>query len=223
MNQNADNHRETVYIFALYFFLIAGGLWHILNVFQTAMRVLATPLILGLAVWVFLDIYKKASAKRNQALWAIGVVFLSFLVELLGVKTGKIFGHYAYGDTLSPKLLDVPIAIGFAWLVMLLSSIAIVNKVRFCGVGEHRVLCSGLISLLMVLFDSVMEPAAVKLGYWHWEQNAIPIQNYIVWFVISFIFSFAALKLNLFNHTKSRIAIHAYFAQLIYFALVILK
>lgn len=39
---------------------------------------------------------------------------------------------------------------------------------------------------LAVMFDWLMEPVAVKLGYWQWLGNGeIPFYNYICWFVIS--------------------------------------
>lgn len=221
------NKQEIVCIAALYFFLFAGGLWHVLNVFQATMRLLAAPLIFVLACWIFRDIYKKYPSKilkrKQYFFWSLGVIFLSFLIELLGVKTGKIFGHYFYGETLQPKIYGVPIAIGFAWLVMLLSSISIVNKIKICSGKEYIFVCSAIIALFMVIFDSVMEPAAVKLSYWHWVSNNIPIQNYVAWFLISYLFSLVVLKLKIFHQINSNIAVHAYFAQLIYFGLIILK
>lgn len=41
---------------------------------------------------------------------------------------------------------------------------------------------------LAVVFDWLIEPVAVKLGYWTWLGNGqIPMFNYISWFVISML------------------------------------
>lgn len=219
------NYQQPV-IGALYFFLLAGGLWHVLGVFQTLMRILAAPLLMALAIIVVAVTLPVLTDNKTRLLflfWAILVIIGSFAIEWLGVNTGKIFGHYSYGATLQPILFNVPIAIGFAWLCMLLTSTAVVQRIlpKFF---KYQVLTQALsISLLMVLFDMVMEPAAMKLGYWNWLGGSIPIQNFIAWFVISLFFAIIAVRLGLFKEKLPIIVFHAYFAQLCYFGLVILK
>jgi putative membrane protein len=75
----------------------------------------------------------------------------------------------------------------------------------------------------MTLFDFFMEKAAVKLNYWTWESGTIPIQNYIAWFVLGFVFSILGLKLGLFKTKITSKAVHLYIAQLIYFLMVTFK
>jgi putative membrane protein len=36
-----------------------------------------------------------------------------------------------------------------------------------------------------VLFDWLMEPVAVKLGFWTWLSLDIPVYNYVCWFIVS--------------------------------------
>ena len=40
-------------------------------------------------------------------------------------------------------------------------------------------------ALLASFFDWLMEPIAVKLGYWQWASETIPVYNYICWFLCS--------------------------------------
>ncbi len=211
---------------ALYFFLFAGGLWHVLGVFQTAMRILAAPLLIALSIIVFFVTLKILDNKNIRLLfvgWAMLVIIGSFAIEWIGVKTGKIFGHYTYGETLQPILFGVPIAIGFAWLCMLLTSTAVVQRILPRFPNYHFIIQAFSISLLMVLFDLVMEPAAMKLGYWTWLDGLIPIQNFIAWFGISLLFAVMAVPIRLFEAKLPPFVYHAYLAQLIYFGLVILK
>lgn len=224
------SNKQTLKIAGLYFFLIAGGLWHILNVLQTTMRLLATPLIIGLALWVaweYGSIIRQMFAGRRKVilywLWVVTIILVTFWIEWFGVKTGRIFGSYQYGATLQPVFQGVPMAIGFAWLVMLLSSTAIFQRMQTRFAVDNKLLQALGISILMVIFDLVMEPAAMKLGYWSWAENQIPLQNYLAWFVISLVMIYIALKSEIFEKQMPSIAIHAYFAQFIYFMMVIFK
>jgi len=223
----------------LYFFLTAGGLWHILGVFQPAMRILATPIIIGLTAWIIIAYQQKlsqteltnprihlsgetaffAQSKVRFYFWVLLVLVGSFGIEWLGVQTGIIFGNYTYGTTLQPLLFNVPIAIGFAWLGILLSSIAVIQYFWLNFSRFHFLLKGIFIAAVMVIFDGVMEPAAMKLNYWNWEANRIPIQNFVSWFLISFIFAFIGFRMQLFKRNLPKIAFHAFWAQLIYFGM----
>jgi putative membrane protein len=220
------SHIHQMPIGALYFFLFAGGLWHVLGVFQMLMRILAAPLLIALSIIVFAVTFRILKDKKIRLLfiaWAILVIVGSFVIEWFGVRTGKIFGLYFYGEALQPILSGVPIAIGFAWLCILLTSVAVVQRILQKFSNYHFIIQAISISLLMVLFDIVMEPAAMKLSYWTWLGDSIPIQNFIAWFVISLLFGLIGLPLNLFKEKLPAVVFHAYFAQLIYFGMVILK
>jgi putative membrane protein len=41
-------------------------------------------------------------------------------------------------------------------------------------------------ALLMVIYDILLEPVAIRLDMWSWETVTPPLQNYIAWFIISF-------------------------------------
>lgn len=43
-------------------------------------------------------------------------------------------------------------------------------------------------SLLMVLYDLFLEPAAMRLDMWSWEGGRIPFSNYAAWFLLSLLF-----------------------------------
>ena len=116
---------------ALYLLLGAGGLWHVLGVLQEVMRVLASPIMFGLGVWLFWECWRVYP--RNERLKFIivstGVVFVSLGIEWIGVWTGDIFGSYLYGQTLQPSIGGVPISIGSAWFVTLIASTAVAQKI----------------------------------------------------------------------------------------------
>ena len=208
---------------ALYLLLGGGGLWHLLGVFQDVMRVLASPIMFGLAIWLFYECWRiyPLHERPKFAVVSIGVIVSSFGIEWLGVQTGKIFGAYLYGQTLRPSIGGVPISIGCAWFVMLIASTAVAQKIAPKSLAGNPLKLAFLAALLMVCFDLLMEPAAMKLEYWTWMDSHIPLQNYLVWFGLSFIFATIGLQTGVLRRPLPRIAIHFYFAQLAYFGLVL--
>lgn len=223
--------RDTIKKFVLYFLLIAGGLWHLLGVLEKTMTTGAPLAMVILAFWLIYEYARvhKRNAERGLrtglglAFWMFIVFSVSILIEYIGVRTGVIFGTYQYGSILKPTIGSVPVVIGFAWLNMILSSMAVAE--RFLPRSDKIPLTvkALVVSLLMVIFDFIMEPAAVELGYWSWEGGTIPFQNYLAWFLVSFIFMVLAYLLKLFKKGVPVITQHAYYAQLIYFILVNIK
>jgi len=43
-------------------------------------------------------------------------------------------------------------------------------------------------SMLMLFYDIILEQIAPVLDMWYWENDIVPVQNYVAWFVISLIF-----------------------------------
>ncbi len=215
----------------LYLLLCAGGLWHVLGWFQPLMRALAAPMLFSLALLLFLACAQRKGVADSSrwALFSIGVIVSAFFLEWFGVHSGKVFGPYAYGKVLQPQLLGVPVVIGFAWLTMILSSAGVMQWIvcRLDRTGPPLFRSAGvqviLIALLMVFFDWVMEPAAVRLDYWRWLEEEIPLQNYSAWFVFSLLYAVAALRLGLLKNGWPALARHVWMAQIIYFLLVRLR
>jgi putative membrane protein len=216
---------EKYRIILLYILLTAGGLWHILGYFDVLMREASGPLIITLSIWLFFEHLVAGNLNRTAKIrflvWSLAVFVLSFIIETIGMKTGLIFGEYLYGPVLKPQISGVPIAIGSAWFTMLICSAAITQKYEKTRVILKPVAQVFLIAFLMLLFDFIMEPAAIKLNYWRWESDFIPIQNYIAWFILGFLFSTLGSVLGVFKNRIPPVALHAYFAQLIYFVLII--
>ncbi len=215
----------------LYFFLMTGSLLHILGSFQDSMQEMASPVIIGLGLWLFYEFYKSISRNQQSEMpdkkalvrfstWSLFVVAAGIGIEWLGVETGLVFGRYSYGVHLTPVIDHVPIAIGFAWLGMLISSLALAQKLLGEWFFKQRFFTAIIVSLLMTIFDFFMEPAATKLGYWNWIENAIPARNYIAWFLISFVFAYLGISQKLFFRKLPAIGLHAYFGQLAYFLMV---
>ena len=215
-------------IVLLYVLLLAGGLWHVLGWFTELMRMLAGPMMMALALflsWENANYYGKPENHHKNGLlrwwlFTVAVLVSAFFLEYGGVKSGKIFGIYSYGMVLQPQIQGVPVAISFAWLIMICSSAGIAVQLTKGRDNVSFWLLIALTALLMVVFDWIMEPAAVKLGYWHWQDHHIPLQNYLAWLGFSLIYSLAAVKMGLFSAGMPALNRHAWIAQILYFLLV---
>jgi putative membrane protein len=209
--------REAAATAALYILLLAGGVWHVLDVLAATMSAMAGPLLATLAAVVYLTV--RPALGRGRDLWAGGVLLGGFVVEWAGVRSGLIFGEYVYGGELQPQLLGVPLAIGFAWVLVLISSAALAQRLLPQYWRAHPLLFSLAVAVLMTLFDAMLEPAAVALGYWTWTGGGVPVRNAAAWFVLGFLFSLAGARVGLGRRPLHPFAMHAWFAQAAYFLL----
>ncbi len=213
--------REKIKIGFVYVLMAAGGLWHILGLFQTTMQVIAGPLLIALSFFLIVECWHTARAKRNFLIWAAVVIVGGFFAEWIGVHTGILFGSYTYGATLQPQLAGVPVAIGFAWLTSVWGAIAWSRKIT--DNKKNLWIPSLLAALLMLAFDVIMEPAAVSLNYWNWQGGQVPMNNYLTWFVLGFMFIILGHRLRVAQMVWPALARHLFLAQVLYFVLVILE
>ncbi|MBO3699984.1 carotenoid biosynthesis protein [Roseivirga sp. E12] len=147
---------------------------------------LLTPFNLLATAAIVLHFEKAKNARYGLF---ITITFLvGFFVEVLGVSTGMIFGEYNYGGTLGIKFLDVPLAIGLNWVILIYCT-GLQSKKLFESLPLRIVMGA----LMMTILDLLIEPVAISYDFWSWETVSIPLQNYGAWFLIS-----AALHL-LFN------------------------
>lgn len=179
---------------------------------------LTKPIFLRLTafnLWVsallLLLFHENFSAK--EALSFSFVFIIGYFAEVLGVKTGIVFGQYAYGNSLGTKILDVPISIGANWLVLCYCFNFFFQK-KF---PQYIYLVALLSSFCMVLLDYLIEPVAIWLDFWHWASIQIPLQNYLGWFLLAFLLNLFLLKQKIFF--KNNIAHLLLGLQILFFAL----
>jgi bisanhydrobacterioruberin hydratase len=168
-----------------------------------------TPFTLFLTggVVAYKSFYK---ADSKFILWGIITYLITYLLEVAGVKTGLVFGEYIYGNALGFRVLEVPLVIGFNWVLVILGAISISKSF-----SDNIFIISVLAAILSVIFDYFLEPVAIKLDYWEWEAIAVPLQNYIAWFIITYIFSFVLLKIK--SDFKEGITREYFLIQFVFF------
>ena len=187
-----------------------------------------TPL--NLLVMAALIIITQTEKNIAFFLFAAICFIVGFAVESTGTHTGILFGNYIYGNVLGVKFFDVPLIIGLNWFVIIycvgVTTEAYENRMlkRITEKGieiKTNVQAISFVidaAVLIVLFDWVMEPVAVKLGFWQWQNDEIPFFNYISWFVIS------ALLLSLFKQMpfkkRNIFAVNLFLIELLFFLIL---
>ncbi|MBM7097217.1 MULTISPECIES: carotenoid biosynthesis protein [Alteribacter] len=123
----------------------------------------------------------------------IGVVFsLSMIMESFGVATGLFFGDYVYKTDFGPKLIGVPVTIGFAWLMVIGTSHVLAKPLGEVAGRFAFAVYTLYASLIAVGIDLIIDPVAYDVKeYWVWLDDGfyygIPFSNYLGWFVLSFV------------------------------------
>lgn len=195
--------------------LAAGILWlfHISGILGISLgymdwfasRTSLNLLIVGLILIIFFPV-------NSIKLWATFLVLatLGIVVEYLGVNYGLFFGDYSYGDNMGPKIGGVPWLIGLNWALLTFTTGAMANYLT-----ENWFFKALIGTFLMLFLDVLMEATAPIFDFWEFDSGYAPIDNYIAWGIIAFLFHllFSGLKLkgNLF------ISLHIYFVQLVFF------
>ncbi len=161
-------------------------------------------LILGMTVLVF------PVTTLRKGLLFVGIGITSIFAEWLGVNYGLIFGDYVYGANFGPKLDGVPYLIGVNWAFLTFATGAMASK--WLNSFWLRVSAG---ALLMVLLDFFLEESAPRFDFWYWDLGYPPLQNFLGWFALAFLFHlvFQSLKIKgntLFSH-------HLYASQLLFF------
>lgn len=121
--------------------------------------------------------------KKNHAVLFTVIAAAGFLVEVAGVYSGLVFGDYQYGRVLGIKILDTPLIIGINWLMLIYF---VYHLTGISGISRWLQIIIG--ALLMVTYDVILEPVAIKINMWSWSGGDIPFQNYAAWFIISIVF-----------------------------------
>lgn len=126
----------------------------------------------------------------NHVLTMIFIVIGGFVIELIGINSSLLFGEYSYGEALGVKFANTPPVIGLNWLCIIIAAVNLSNILPINNL-YLKALISGAFA---VGLDYVIEPVAIKYNMWTWEDNSIPISNYITWFFFAVLFAFLYLR-----------------------------
>ena len=186
--------------------------------------------VINLLLMFVLLVWTQKEKNGYFFLFVLAAFALGLSAEIIGVNTGALFGNYSYGDVLGYKFMKVPLIIGINWFVI----------IYCCGVAIHTLLMKAInrisfetktkpmrlkaISVIIdgatiaVFFDWIMEPVAVKLGFWKWDNGDVPFYNYLCWLMVSNIM-LAVFHFSKFNK-QNKFAVNLLLIQMMFFLLL---
>ncbi len=196
--------------------------------FKSSFFINATPLNLLLSFALL--IYTQKEKNIFFYVFMLVTIVIGIVVEIIGVNTALLFGEYSYGNVLGIQVKNVPLIIGVNWFIVMyccgittytlfkraLSKLAIETNTPTKSLKAISVIIDG--ATIAVFLDWIMEPVAVKLGYWQWKTAIIPFYNYLCWFVVS-IFLLTIFHFCSFNK-QNKFAIHLLLIQAMFFLLL---
>lgn len=192
----------------LYAVGVAGVL---LPIHPDFMRLTPLNLLVSTAILLWFQ-----SGQGRRLYFFIAICYVSgFLAEVYGVQTGRLFGHYAYGEVLGPKLWDTPLMIGINWILVSLSAAAFVYWLSPNAPAGVQALIA---AMAMVALDVLIEPDAMQYQMWSWEDDQVPVKNYFGWFIVSLplqmLFAFWV------RSSKNIVAAALFILQILFFLLI---
>ena len=147
-----------------------------------------TPYVLSLTLLLLILSHNLSNKKSKIGLMLI--FLFGLIVELLGVNYGLFFGDYSYGANLGSKIYGVPYVIGFNWVLLIIATGSVSDKL-IKGREIYKIIFA---SFLMVLIDLLMEKSAPKLDFWEFVISPVPFSNYLWWFIFSLCFQYIFFK-----------------------------
>ncbi len=127
----------------------------------------------------------------KTAIISVQILFLTWLIEAIGVYTGFPFGNYQYTNRLQPQILGVPILIPFAWLMMLPPSWAVAYRITR---GKSGFRFFAISAMAFTAWDLFLDPQMIIWGIWRWKTRGlyfgIPLSNFFGWFISALLITF---------------------------------
>lgn len=199
-------HKITLSIFIIWLFNISGVIGILSSYSEWFLGL--TPLNLVLYFLLILWNLEKLSIKFFVA-FSIPF-FLGFITEFLGVNYGLIFGTYEYGENLGFKIEGVPLMICVNWGIL-----TVITADVSTFIHKNMIIRSLFGGVFMMILDLIIEVSAPRFDFWEFENNIIPLKNYIAWFVIGFVAHYFYNKCSV--KTDKKISLHVLLAITIFF------
>ena len=103
-----------------------------------------------------------------------------FAVELVGVATGRPFGHYRYSRKLGARVGGVPLLAAAAWALMARPAWVVAGLIR-----RRALVRVPLAAGALTAWDVFLDPRMTREGYWSWpaggRYEGIPASNFLGW------------------------------------------
>jgi putative membrane protein len=133
---------------------------------------------------------------RGILILALICLLVGNIAENLSIATGFPFGHYYFVELMGPKLFQVPVLLGLAYIGMSYVSWTlarvIVGNPHAPVAGFRIIALPAVAGFIMVAWDLAQDPIwATVLHGWVWRDGGpwfgVPISNYLGWYGTVFV------------------------------------
>ncbi len=130
---------------------------------------------------------------KKRGLIILGILGIyGLIIESLAIHTGFPYGDFIYNDLLGQKVFGLtPWTVAFAWPPILLLSYWFARHCTRTDLVQKAWVISGITALTAMSIDLVLDPAAVYLGFWEWENPGffygVPLVNFLGWILSCFV------------------------------------
>jgi putative membrane protein len=194
LRKNKDHAAAMVGLSALTI-LYAGA--RVLQVFPGRVPMLAVVALHVLTVAFFALIHGAMFYRLRGILMFVALCLaVGNIFENLGVLTGFPFGHYHFTDVMGPKLFNVPVLLGLAYVGMGYLSWAlgrlILGQLGRPLTRSQLLALPVLASFIMVAWDLSQDPVwSTILRAWIWRDGGpyfgVPLSNFLGWYLTVWI------------------------------------
>jgi uncharacterized membrane protein len=122
---------------------------------------------------------------------------------LLEIGNTYIAHTYYYSQLFLVKVMDVPLAIGLWWAVIIYCSMLLSDQYNIPW--RFR---PAMDALIAVVVDISMDVIAIRLGFWHWsipltqEWYGVPYENLVGWILVVLSFSYIIRFIRTLNFKR---------------------
>jgi uncharacterized membrane protein len=208
----AESSKST--IGALWLLIAVYAFARILQIYPHGTPMSAVVVLHVLPPFLFALIHgAKVYGARGIAVFVGICVVVGNFFETLSIRTGFPFGHYYFTGVMGPKVLAVPVLLGFAYVGMgyvswILANV-IVNGGQSSMEGSRMLVLPLVASFAMVSWDLALDPIwGTVLRAWVWLQGGayfgVPLSNFLGWFLTVYIL-YQAFALHVRGRTNTRV------------------
>lgn len=172
-----------------------------------------TPI--NLIVSVTIALFFHENWNRAFIAWLCLVFLWGFFAELIGVQTGLLFGSYHYGSVLGWKVAETPLIMGVNWILVTYCAGISINHLfpKLFWVWK-----AALGATMMVLLDIFIEPVAIAYEFWSWENDLVPLQNYLGWWLVALPLMLLFMRIQ--GNSRNKVAVALFILQFSFFMIL---
>ena len=146
----------------------------------SSMSHISSIMVIIFAMPTYYAVVKTKGLRQGAViLLALGIYALS--IETSALTTGFPYGDFKYSGVLGSKVFDItPWTVAFAYPPVLMLAHWYARKKT-----QKNVLVIVFTALFATIIDMVLDPAAVRLGFWAWVEPGfyygVPFVNFLGW------------------------------------------